>query len=116
MEIVKHLDKFDFEDRKNVQLLFTELYNNFADVMEETLDFEKEHVVRTLVDTYTQPGMSPFVGNLLRLYAKSSRLLQAFLHLDLLQKLTELITNPDFNISSDAYETFKEVFLSERAD
>ena len=52
-EIVKHLDKFDFEDRKNVQLLMTELYNNFPDVMEETLDFEKEAVVRTLVDTYT---------------------------------------------------------------
>ena len=33
--------------------------------------------------------------------------------MEILKKLAALIINPDFNISSDAYETFKEIFLNE---
>ncbi len=42
--------------------------------------------------------MSTFIGNLLRLYTKSNKLVDAFLNLDILGKLVKLITNPDFNI------------------
>jgi len=58
--------------------------------------------------------MPTFVGKILRLFTKSSRLIDSFLNLELLQNLTKLITNPDFNISSDAYETFKEIFILKR--
>ena len=60
------------------------------------------------------PGMSTFIGNLLRLHTKSNKLVDAFLNIELLEKLVKLITNPDFNIQSDAYETFKEILLFER--
>jgi Mo25-like len=83
-------------------------------VLEETLDHKKKEVVSTLISKYELPGMSTFIGNLLRLFTKSHRLIEAFLDLELLGKLVKLITNPDFNIQSDAYETFKEVLLFDR--
>jgi hypothetical protein len=47
---------------------------------------------------YNQPGMSAFAGNILRIYARSSRLVGAFENMEILEKLTLLITNPDFSI------------------
>jgi hypothetical protein len=58
--------------------------------------------------------MSAFAGNILRIFARSSRLVAAFENIEVLQKLTTLITNPDFSIQSDSYETFKEVLLYDR--
>lgn len=66
--------------------------------MEETLDHNKDSVVQTLLSKYELPGMSPFIGNLLRLYTKSTKLIAAFFNLEQLNNLTKLITNPDFNI------------------
>jgi Mo25-like len=34
--------------------------------------------------------------------------------MQILDKLTTHIKNPDFNIQSDSYETFKEIFLFDR--
>jgi len=62
------------------------------------------------------PGMATFAGSFARLFARSSKLVDALANLDLIKKLVSLIVNPDFNISSDSFETFKELFLNERAD
>ena len=67
-----------------------------------------------LVGKYDQQGMSTFIGNILRLYTKSNKLIGAYQNIELLNKLALLITNPDFSIQSDSYETFKEALLFER--
>jgi hypothetical protein len=36
------------------------------------------------------------------------------LDVDVLLKIVKLITNPDFNISSDSFETFYEIVMGER--
>ena len=92
----------------------TELYNQFREVLDETLDFNKVDTVNALVEMYNLPGMSAFAGNILRIYARSSRLVGAFENMEVLQKLTTLITNADFSIQSDSYETFKEILLHDR--
>ncbi len=51
-----------------------------------------------LVEAYSKPGMSPFIGTILRLYTKSNRLVAAFQNIEVLKKLASLILNPDFNI------------------
>jgi hypothetical protein len=71
-EIIMNMGSFEFEDRKSMQTFITELYNNYPDVIEEALNSKKEEIVNTLVDKYPLPGMSPFVGNLLRLFTKSN--------------------------------------------
>ena len=67
-----NLGEFDFEERKNVQSFITELYNNFTEVLEETFAEKKSEIVRGLVSKYAQSGMSTIVGNILRLFTKTS--------------------------------------------
>lgn len=97
-EMLQNLDLFEFEDRKHLQQFMTELYNQYREVLDETLDFNKVETVNALVEMYNQPGMSAFAGNILRIYARSSRLVGAFENMEILEKLTLLITNPDFSI------------------
>lgn len=70
--IIRNINLLEFEERKNMQLFITELYNNFTEVIEETLDFRKNEIVTSLIEKYIVQGMSPFAGNLLRLFTKST--------------------------------------------
>lgn len=83
-EILMNINIFEFEDRKHVQQFVSELYNQYQEVIEEALAFKKEELVSTLVSKYDMPGLSPFVGQLLRLFTKSNRLVEAFLNIDIL--------------------------------
>jgi hypothetical protein len=56
----------------------SELYNQFKEVIEITLEHKKEEVVKTLVTKYDLPHMSSFVGIILRLFTKSNKLIGAF--------------------------------------
>ena len=69
---------FEFEDRKYIQRFVSDLYNQYKEVIEESLDQYKEDVVSSLVSKYDVPGLSPFIGNILRLYTKSNKLVAAF--------------------------------------
>lgn len=97
-DIIINIDMFEFEERKHVQKFITELYNQYKEVLEETLDYKKNDVVSTLISKYEIPTLSTFIGSLLRLYTKSNRLIDAFQDMEILNKLSKLISNPDFNI------------------
>jgi hypothetical protein len=97
-EILQNIEIFEFEDRKHLQIFITELYNQYREVIEETLDYNKTETVLELVGKYDQQGMSTFIGNILRLYTKSNKLIGAYQNIELLNKLALLITNPDFSI------------------
>jgi len=60
--------------------------------------------------------MSVFVGPLLRLFTRSSKLIDALIRIEVIKQLVQLITNPAFDISSDSYETFHELLLSRERD
>jgi len=66
------------------------------------------------VGKYQYPGMATFAGSLIRLFTKSNRLMDAMANFGVIDQLAKLIINPDFNVSSDSFETFKELFLNER--
>lgn len=102
-----NIDLFDFEDRKHLERFVGDLYNQFKEVIEEALDEHKEEAILCLVKKYSISGLSPFVGTILRLYTKSSRLVTAYFNIEILNELSSFILNPDFNIQSDAYETLK---------
>ena len=38
-DILININLFDFEDRKHLQQFISELYNQFTEILEETLDF-----------------------------------------------------------------------------
>ena len=102
-----NIELFDFEDRKNLERFVGDLYNQFKEVIEDALDENKEETISCLVKKYNIIGLSPFVGTILRLYSKSSRLVIAYFNIEVLKELASFVLNPDFNIQSDAYETLK---------
>ena len=48
-----------------------ELYNNFSDVLEETLFPQRSDIVKCLIEKYNAPGMATYVGSFLRLFTKT---------------------------------------------
>ena len=70
--VIMEIEHFEFEDRKHVQLIFTELYNNCSEVMIETLHPKRKEIVNSLLDKYTIAGMATFVGSLIRLFTRSN--------------------------------------------
>jgi hypothetical protein len=65
------MDQFELEDRKSIQAIFTELNNNFPDVIEGALYPKRNEIVQSLISKYTLPGMAVFVGSILRLFTKT---------------------------------------------
>jgi hypothetical protein len=116
VDILVNMNIFEFEDRKHMMQFIVDIYTQFKEVIEDALEHRKVEVVSALINKYEIQGMSTFIGQILRLYTKSNKLIDAFLSLDVLGRLVKLITNPDFNIQSDAYETFKEVLLYDRGE
>lgn len=79
-----NIELFDFEDRKHVERFIGDLYNQFKEVIEDALDEHKLETVATLVKKYDYPGLPPFIGTLLRLYTKSSKLVTVFFDIEIL--------------------------------
>lgn len=80
-----NIEHFDFEDRKHVERFIGDLYNQFKEVIEEALDEHKDETIASLVKKYSISGLSPFVGTILRLYTKSSKLVTAYFNIDILK-------------------------------
>jgi len=93
-----NIELFDFEDRKHIERFIGDIYNQFMEVIEEALEDHKEETISCLVKKYKEPGLSPFIGTILRLYTKSSKLVVAYFNIELLKLLAKLIMEPDFNI------------------
>ena len=66
------IEYFEFEDRKRVQLIVTELFNTSSEIMVEALHPKRKDVAKQLLEKYTLPGMATFVGSLIRLFTRSS--------------------------------------------
>ena len=70
--VFMEIEQFNFEDRKHVQLIITELFNQCQEVMTEALYPMRKEIVTALLDKYTMAGMPTFVGSLIRLFTRSS--------------------------------------------
>mmetsp|Transcript_35706 Transcript_35706/g.26523 ORF Transcript_35706/g.26523 Transcript_35706/m.26523 type:complete len:115 (+) Transcript_35706:269-613(+) len=108
------LECFELEDRKHMQFIILELFAAQQERVIEALHPKRMEIVTILIKKYTMPGMATFVGSLLRLFTKSNKLIDSLSSLSVLEQLADLIGNPDFNISADSLETFKELLLNER--
>ncbi|CDW83107.1 mo25-like protein 2 [Stylonychia lemnae] len=100
--VLINVDQFELEDRKTIQSIFTELNNNFPDIIEAALYPRRTDIVHSLISKYTQAGMAVF------------KLIDSMSNIETIKKLSQLVTTADFNISSDSFETFKELFLQKR--
>jgi hypothetical protein len=66
------IEHFEFEDRKHIQLIITELFNQCPHIITEALYPKRMEVVAKLIDKYPMQGMTAFAGAFLRQYTRSS--------------------------------------------
>ena len=67
-----NIEQYEFEDVKQIQVIFTELHNNFSDLIDEALYPNRKEIVRSLIEKYNSPGMATFIGIFVRYFTKSS--------------------------------------------
>lgn len=70
--ILMNIDQYEFEDVKQIQVIFVELHNNFADLIDEALHPKRAEVVKSLLEKYPSAGMATFIGIFIRFFTKSS--------------------------------------------
>ena len=74
MVLVRDLDLFDFEDRKQVQYVVTELHSNCKESIEQALSGGCTRTVEILLKKYGNHEMASFIGTYLRLFIDSKQL------------------------------------------
>lgn len=67
----------------------------------------------SLLAKYDRHEVAAFVGQYLRTFLASEKLIAGWQSLDSLRKLRDLVLISDFNVQSDALETMQELFLQE---
>ena len=70
--ILMNIEQYEFEDVKQIQVIFTELHNNFTDLVDEALYPKRNEIVRCLIEKYQSPGMATFIGIFIRYFTKTS--------------------------------------------
>ena len=105
--LVEHINSFDFEDRKKVQELVTELLGKEGGANELVMVIREAGpgILDSLLTQYEDPDNAHFVGEYLRMFAQYPALLKCWCKMSRIQTLLKVILNFNFNIQSDAVET-----------
>ena len=107
------IEKFPFEARKEAVIIFNSLLRrqippNRQIVGEHLRDFKRE-LLKNLLDGYDRPERTLHYGLMLRECIKFEFLCEIILNLPEFDKLFDYIQLPTFDVSSDAFATFKDL-------
>lgn len=114
--LVEDINEFEFEDRKKIQELVSELLRKQLDKNElvTALSERAPIILDKLLAQYENHDYAPFVGEYLRLFTQFPLLLKAWCRMSRIQNLLHVILNFDFNIQSDAVETTMFLLMADR--
>jgi hypothetical protein len=56
--ILMNIEQYEFEDVKQIQVIFTELHNNFTDLVDEAFYPKRNEIVRCLIEKYQSPVLT----------------------------------------------------------
>jgi hypothetical protein len=90
---------FDLEDRKSLQYIVLELFQANRDLIAQIFNGPrgKESIV-TLLARYRDKEAVNFIGVYLRMFTDSTHLVQAWLNLDAIRALLDMVIESDFNV------------------
>lgn len=111
--LIKEIEKFPFEARKDVVIIFNSLLRrqippNRSIVAEHLRDNRKD-LLRELLVGYDKPDRTLHYGLMLRECIKFEFLTEIILNLKEFENLFDYIQLPTFDVSSDAFATFKDL-------
>jgi len=121
-KLIMNSPKLSFEQKKEVINLVRDIFKvadnkNNQEIHHSPIYFQNakfKEVLDFLLDSYSQPEMCTFAGNIIRTFTKYEGLLSQILNLQILEKLINQVEDSRFEISSEAFETFRAIFTHKK--
>jgi calcium binding protein 39 len=111
--LIKEIEKFPFESRKDAVIIFNSLLRRQIpanrQIVAENLRDNRRELLKDLLDGYDKPERTLHYGLMLRECIKFEFLAEIILNLPEFEKLFDYIQLPTFDVSSDAFATFKDL-------
>lgn len=111
--LCSEIEKFPFEARKDAVIIFNSLLRRQIppnrQIVAEHLRDHKNSIFKVLLSSYDRPERTLHYGLMLRECIKFEFLAEIILNLDEFGKLFDYIQLPTFDVSSDAFATFKDL-------
>ena len=90
-EILTNINVFDFEIRKQIETILTDLFNSNQAAMVRAFYPYKEEIAQDLLEKYSGQDLTVICGSILRLFTRSGKLVMTLATIPKLEKLTELV-------------------------
>ncbi|KAK2143649.1 hypothetical protein LSH36_824g03046 [Paralvinella palmiformis] len=109
--LVTHLDRIDFEGKKDVAQIFNNLLRRQFGTRFPTVDHisTKKQILVILVRGYEYPEIAMICGMMLRECCRHEELVRMILEFDEFYNFFAYVEVSTFDIASDAFSTFKEL-------
>lgn len=111
--LVEEIEKFPFEARKDAVIIFNSLLRRQIppnrQIVAENLRDNRRALLKTLLELYDKPERTLHYGLMLRECVKYEILAEIVLNLPEFERLFDYIQLPTFDVSSDAFATFKDL-------
>eukprot|EP00931_Biecheleriopsis_adriatica_P031698 TRINITY_DN18556_c0_g1_i1.p1 TRINITY_DN18556_c0_g1~~TRINITY_DN18556_c0_g1_i1.p1 ORF type:complete len:376 (-),score=73.36 TRINITY_DN18556_c0_g1_i1:221-1318(-) len=115
LKLVTHLDFLDFEARKYAMRTFTDIVKHSPnDILLEYMK-ERPHILQRLLDGSGNADVSLHCSSMLRACTRSQGLVAVLLEQDTAKRLIDLAGQTDFDISSEAFASLRELLMSQPA-
>lgn len=117
--LVQEIEKFPFEARKDAVIIFNSLLRRQIppnrQIVAENIRDNRRDLLRDLLNGYDQSERTLHYGLILRECIKYDFLAEIILNLPEFQKLFDYIQLPTFDVSSDAFATFKDLLTRHKS-
>ena len=111
--LVKEIEKFPFEARKDAVIIFNSLLRRQIppnrQIVAENIRDNRRDLLKYLLEGYDKPERTLHYGLMIRECLKFEFLTEIVLNLSEFEKIFDYIQLPTFDVSSDAFATFKDL-------
>lgn len=106
LELLRHIQEFEFEARKDVAHIYNYILRHQAS---SAVHYIKEHkeIISMLVVSYNNADIVLPCGSILRAVIRHEPLHELLLNIDTLDAFFHYVQLPAFDVSSDAFATFR---------
>uniref|UniRef100_A0A0K0EE37 Calcium-binding protein 39-like n=1 Tax=Strongyloides stercoralis TaxID=6248 RepID=A0A0K0EE37_STRER len=114
--LIKHLNRFDFESKKDVALIFNNLLRRQIGTRSPTVEYlsTRPEILRILVKGYESPDIAISCGSMIRECIRHEHLAKIILYSDNFYDFFQYVEVSSFDIASDAFTTFKELITKHK--
>jgi len=117
VSLVQHLGKLEFEAKKDVAQIFSNLLRRQLGTRSPTVEYlcTKEQILIDLLKGYENPEAALNCGFILRECLRHEPLCKALLHTEQMYLFFDYVEMSTFDVASDAFSTFKDLLTKHKS-